>query len=76
MSAEQQSQASTALPSVKDDRFEEVLGLIRDARQRAVQAVNTQLIELYWQVGAHISRKLERAEWGIRWSASWRHIWR
>ncbi|MDD2133204.1 PDDEXK nuclease domain-containing protein [Pseudomonas kurunegalensis] len=64
MSAEQQSQASTALPSVKDDRFEEVLGLIRDARQRAVQAVNTQLIELYWQVGAHISRKLERAEWG------------
>ena len=76
MSAEQQSQASTALLSVKDDRFEEVLGLIRDARQRAVQAVNTQWIELNWQVGAHISRKLERAEWGIRWSASWRHIWR
>ena len=22
------------------------------------------LIELYWQVGAYISRKLERAEWG------------
>src|SRR5690606_38650129 len=26
--------------------------------------VNTQLIELYWQVGAYISRKLEQAEWG------------
>ncbi|WP_426810469.1 YhcG family protein [Pseudomonas sp. WOUb67] len=64
MSAEQQSQAPAALDSVKDDRFEEVLGLIRDARQRAVMAVNTQLIDLYWQVGAYISNKLERAEWG------------
>ncbi len=50
--------------SLKDDRFEEVLGLIQGARQRAMQAVNTQLIELYWQVGAYISRKLEQAEWG------------
>jgi len=29
-----------------------------------MQAVNTRLIELYWQVGAYISRKLEQAEWG------------
>jgi predicted nuclease of restriction endonuclease-like (RecB) superfamily len=29
-----------------------------------VQAVNTQLIELYWQVGAYIGRKMEKAEWG------------
>lgn len=47
-----------------DDRFHEVLALIRDARQQAIRAVNTQLIELYWQVGAYISRKLDRAEWG------------
>ncbi|WP_130906335.1 PDDEXK nuclease domain-containing protein [Pseudomonas sp. Sample_22] len=47
-----------------DDRFSEVLALIHGARQQAIRAVNTQLIELYWQVGAHISRKLERAEWG------------
>lgn len=26
--------------------------------------MNTQLIELYWQVGAYISRKMEKAEWG------------
>ncbi|QXH52213.1 DUF1016 family protein [Pseudomonas fakonensis] len=45
-------------------RFDEVLGLIQGARQRAVQAVNTQLIELYWQVGAYISHKLASAEWG------------
>lgn len=47
-----------------DTRFDEVLTLIHSARQRAVLAVNTQLIELYWQVGAYISRKLEQAEWG------------
>ncbi|MDQ0126491.1 hypothetical protein J2W17_005473 [Pseudomonas lini] len=50
--------------STVDDRFSEVLVLIRSARQQAIQAVNTRLIELYWQVGAYISRKLERAEWG------------
>lgn len=60
----QEPQAPNALASGKDDRFEEVLTLIHSARQRAVQAVNTQLIELYWQVGAYISRKLEQAEWG------------
>ncbi|VVM47086.1 Putative nuclease YhcG [Pseudomonas fluorescens] len=47
-----------------DDRFNEVLTLIHSARQQAVQAVNTRLIELYWQVGGYISRKIELAEWG------------
>ncbi|WP_433736684.1 PDDEXK nuclease domain-containing protein [Pseudomonas putida] len=50
--------------SKTDARFNEVLALIQSARRQAIQAVNTQLIELYWQVGAYISRKLERAEWG------------
>ncbi|WP_160106630.1 PDDEXK nuclease domain-containing protein [Pseudomonas izuensis] len=50
--------------STTDDRFNEVLALIQSARRQALQAVNTQLIELYWQVGAYISRKLEKAEWG------------
>ena len=44
--------------------FDEVLALIEQARQRATQAVNTQLIDLYWQVGAYISNKLDQAEWG------------
>ncbi|AWY40745.1 DUF1016 family protein [Pseudomonas putida] len=50
--------------STTDDRFNEVLALIHGARRQAMQTVNTQLIELYWQVGAYISRKLEKAEWG------------
>ncbi|WP_035821753.1 DUF1016 N-terminal domain-containing protein [Janthinobacterium sp. RA13] len=44
--------------------FAEVVKLIATVRQRAYQAVNTTLIELYWQVDAYISAKLEAAEWG------------
>ncbi|MCU1758893.1 PDDEXK nuclease domain-containing protein [Pseudomonas sp. 14P_8.1_Bac3] len=56
--------ASSVPGSTGNDRFNEVLSLIHGARQQAIRAVNTQLIELYWQVGAYISRKLEKAEWG------------
>jgi len=45
------------LPAPAPD-FREILGLIASARQRAYQAVNTALIDLYWQVGEHLSRKI------------------
>jgi hypothetical protein len=38
--------------------------LIAASREKAIQAVNTALIDLYWQIGATISRKIEAAEWG------------
>ncbi len=44
--------------------FDEVLQLIEAARHRAFQAVNVALIELYWNVGQIISRKIAAAEWG------------
>lgn len=44
--------------------FTEVLQLIQTARSRSYQAVNTALIDLYWQIGQHISGKLAAAEWG------------
>jgi len=44
--------------------FREIIGLIEVARRRAFQAVNTELIDLYWRVGEYISRKLETAVWG------------
>jgi len=44
--------------------FAEIVHLIDAARQQAYRAVNTTLIELYWQVGAYISRKISIAEWG------------
>jgi len=51
-------------PVTPQDDFKEITQLIAAARQRAVQAVNTSLIELYWQVGRSISRKISQAEWG------------
>jgi len=47
-----------------DEGFDAVVRLIDAARQRAYQAVNTALIDLYWQIGEHISRKIAAAEWG------------
>lgn len=44
--------------------FADIARLIAEAKQRAVQAVNTTLIELYWQIGEHISRKIATSEWG------------
>ena len=44
--------------------FTEIVQLITTAKQRAIQAVNTSLIDLYWQVGEIISRKIATAEWG------------
>jgi predicted nuclease of restriction endonuclease-like (RecB) superfamily len=41
-----------------------VLALIETARTRAYQAVNSELVTLYWQLGEHISQKIENAEWG------------
>ena len=50
--------------SLTPDDFSEITQLIAASRQRAAQAVNTALIDLYWQVGQTISRKIEAAEWG------------
>jgi len=38
--------------------FEEVLSLIDSARTRALAAVNTVPIDLYWQIGEYISHKI------------------
>lgn len=38
--------------------------MIRDARGRALQAVNTALVDLYWRVGEYVSRKIAAADWG------------
>ena len=47
-----------------DATFSEIVGLIVATRERSLQAVNTALIDLYWNVGEIISRKITGAEWG------------
>ena len=54
----------TPTSHTKTPDFAEITRLIESARQRAYQAVNTALIELYLQVGAYLSAKIKAAEWG------------
>lgn len=46
------------------NRFTDIIQLIKQARTNAIKAVNAELINLYWNIGAYISQKLENAEWG------------
>jgi hypothetical protein len=58
------SPVQPASRAVRERAFDEVLALIDAAKRRAYQAVNTELVALYWRVGEYISKKIARAEWG------------
>jgi predicted nuclease of restriction endonuclease-like (RecB) superfamily len=49
---------------VKHAEFAEILRIIHAGRARAFEAVNVALIDTYWGVGAHLSRKVSEAGWG------------
>lgn len=44
--------------------FSEIVSLIKDSRAKAYAQVNTTLIELYWNIGAYISSKTIKENWG------------
>ncbi len=44
--------------------FSPVVQLIQTARNKAFQAVNTTLIELYWQIGRYVSERIANEQWG------------
>lgn len=47
-----------------DTRFTDIIQLIKRARKNAIKAVNAELINLYWNVGEYISKRVENSEWG------------
>ena len=47
-----------------DNRFTDIIQLIKQSRTNAIRAVNTELINLYWNIGQYISKKIEQSEWG------------
>jgi predicted nuclease of restriction endonuclease-like (RecB) superfamily len=53
-----------ALKKPIDNRFADIIQLIKQARANALRAVNTELINLYWSIGEYISKKIEQSEWG------------
>lgn len=47
-----------------DNRFTDIIHLIKVSRTNAVKAINAELIDLYWSIGKYISKKIEKSEWG------------
>ncbi len=45
-------------------QFIEIRDIINQAKEKAFSAVNTELINLYWNVGKYISEKINKSEWG------------
>lgn len=45
--------STTGTVASHEPAFREIIGLIAAARRRAFQAVNTELIDLYWRVGQY-----------------------
>ena len=41
-----------------------VISLIQRAKEKAFRTVNTELIDLYWNIGEYISKKVQSMEWG------------
>ena len=48
----------------KEKEFLYVISLIKNAKNKAFLKVNIELIDLYWNIGKYISKKIESAEWG------------
>jgi hypothetical protein len=47
-----------------ENRFTDIIQLIKQSRTNAIRAVNAELINLYWNIGEFISKKIEQSEWG------------
>jgi len=47
-----------------DKRFKDIIKLIKQSRTNAIRAVNSELINLYWNIGEFISIKIKQSEWG------------
>ncbi|MCO6498246.1 MAG: DUF1016 N-terminal domain-containing protein [Chitinophagales bacterium] len=45
-------------------QFEHITQLIAQARNRAYQAVNQELVLLYWNIGAYVYEQVEQKAWG------------
>ncbi|MGO4770905.1 YhcG family protein [Flavobacterium sp. W22_SRS_FK3] len=45
-------------------QFIDIIQLIKQSRSNAIAAVNTEMINLYWNIGQYIHNRIETAQWG------------
>lgn len=48
----------------KTGQFDEIISIIDNARTRAMKAVNAELIQMYWEIGAYVSERVKDGGWG------------
>ena len=46
-----------------ENRFSDIIQLIKKSRTNAIKAVNAELINLYWNIGEYISKKMTYRDW-------------
>ena len=46
-----------------ENQFKEIKDLIRKAKEKTLHLVNTELIDLYWNIGNYISKSIDTSEW-------------
>lgn len=49
-----------------DNNFSDIMSIIESAKQRAMKAVNTELINMYWEVGKYLSSLVAESSFGDR----------
>lgn len=55
---------SYKLDNTYRDWINELKTKVRSSQAKAILAVNTELIQLYWELGGMISKKLDESDWG------------
>ena len=50
-------------PKPEEGAFAEVVSLIQASRGRALQAVNTEMVDLYWRLGQYLHHKIQADGW-------------
>jgi hypothetical protein len=51
-------------PPTNLSSFTSILSLIKTAKDRILKTVNTEIIDLYWQIGKEVSEKTNNGGWG------------
>lgn len=46
------------------EQFTDIIQLIKQSRSKAILAVNSEMINLYWNIGQYIHNRIETAQWG------------
>lgn len=46
------------------NQFDDAIAIIDNARSRAMRAVNAELINMYWEIGAYVSERVNSIGWG------------